>query len=548
MRFKLQRCCLELEQKPPNQTLLEQLRLDDWDLVEEMLGRTLLAPSASSRRADDTTLLEAALLPGNSCIIKEVLKYDSTRYSPGALCAATFQTATAVVDPDIVYQLLRCRNPHSTSRESLRLETTAVGIAACYETPKILELLLSHIPVFHSSYFPSFRLDKISVRKTLEELLAKGKRPFWQDLPCERCSVLTYVLESTPNIMAKLLDQGYKFDWKTVTNTMRLHREEQYLDLISDQPILWYDENSTDRYGGYEYNAREALSVAIRSGNTNLFQSLWKIYKTVNSGKLGLGCSSGPLQVAIAVGNSEIFDTLIGAGISPHAPASDYAGMTALQAAAIYNRVGLAKRLIDLKVDINAPGARYHGRTALEGAAEHGHIDLIKLLLDSGVETNGPGQLQYLRAIGFALLHGHHVVADALKSHRKLTAEDLSILEGETLLYETYEFACAYSNCDLSSDEDGRESVGEDETSVICTEDAGLSQDENHQSLRIGGDETLLFHDEANGHNLDDFENFQLRRELSPVLNITAPSEGIYDFDYPLFGVYDMEDPIYENS
>ncbi|KAI1349727.1 hypothetical protein F5Y01DRAFT_316402 [Xylaria sp. FL0043] len=530
------------------------IRFNDCDLVKEMLGRTLLAPSASSGCADETTLLEAALLSGNSCIIKEVLKYDSTRYSPGALCAATFQAATGEVDPNIVHQLLRYRNPDSTSRESLTLETTAVGIAACYETPTILELLLSHIPVFHSSYFPSRYLDRISVRETLETVLVKGTKPFWHSDRDEICSVLIYALESTPNVMTKLLDQGYKFDWKAVTNAACLNREEQYLDLIADQPILWYDEDDTD-----EYDANGALHFAIHSGNNNLVQSLLKIYQTVGSGKLGLGCRDGLLQVAIEVGNSEIFDTIIEAGISPHAPASDSWGMTALQAAAIHNRVGLAKRLIDLKVDINAPGSRKSGRTALEGAAEYGHIDLIKLLLDSGVETNGSGQFQYLRAIGLASFNCHHVAADMLKSHRKLTAEDLLILEGKSLLEGCYGWLDSES-------EDGRESVGEDEveddddsahpvdgtldgdTTVIHTEDAGLSQEGNCQSLQIDRDETLLSHDdETNGHNPEVSEDYQLRRELSPVLDITAPSEGIYDFDYPLFGICDMEDPSYEN-
>ncbi|KAI1274519.1 hypothetical protein F5Y07DRAFT_372650 [Xylaria sp. FL0933] len=533
---------------------VKAIRLNDCDLVKEMLGRTLLAPSASSGCADETTLLEAALLSGNSCIIKEVLKYDSTRYSPGALCAATFQAATGVIDPNIVYQLLRYRNPDSTSRESLTLETTAVGIAACYETPRILELLLSHIPVFHSSYFPSIYLKKLSIRETLKIVLARGTEPFWHNYRDERCSVLTYALESTPNVMTKLLDQGYKFDWKAVTNLMRLNKEEQYLDLIADQPILWYDEDNTD-----EYHANGALYVAIHSRNAKLVQSLLKIYKMVGNGKLGLGCFNGPLQVAIAVGNSELFDTLIEAGISPHEPASDFRGMTALQAAAIYNRVGLAKRLIDLKVDINAPGSRNSGRTALEGAAEHGHIDLLKLLLDSGVETNGSGQFRYLRAIGLASFNCHHVAADMLKSHRKLTAEDLFILEGKSLLEGCYKWL------DFGS-EDGRESVGEDEveddddsahpvdgtldgdTTVIHTEDAGLSQEGNCQSLQIDRDETILSHDdETNGHNPEVSEDCQLRRELSPVLDITVPSEGIYDFDYPLFDVYDMEDPMYEN-
>lgn len=122
--------------------------------------------------------------------------------------------------------------------------------------------------------------------------------------------------------------------------------------------------------------------------------------------------------------------------MSLDAPAEAVAGMTALQAAATYNCIGLAKRLIDLKVDVNAPGAYEYGRTAIEGAAEHGHIDMVELLLHSSVTTTGSGQRQYLRAIGFALNQCHFVAADILKRYRKLNEEELAMRQEEELLRE----------------------------------------------------------------------------------------------------------------
>ncbi|KAI0429155.1 ankyrin repeat-containing domain protein [Xylaria sp. FL1042] len=534
---------------------IRAIRLKDWDFVKEILEHKLLDLPKSSDWRHTTTLLEAALLTGNSCIIQQVLKNDSTSYTPGELCAATLQAAKAVIDPGIVSQLLRYRNPDHTCPECLRLETTAVGIAACYESSEILEQLLSYLPVFGSTHFP-LEYSQLPMREALERTISGYGRPFWR-LPYPYASVLVYALESNPSVMSKLLNHGYKYDWEVVTHIVHSEKEEQHLNIISDQPTLFCD----------QADGNEALSLAIRSGDTNLVQSLLKVRKTVQSGELMLGCRDGPLQVAIEVGNWEMFDILIEAGISPYAPASNRGGMTALQAAAIYNRVGLAKRLIDLKVDINAPAPVVNGRTALEGAAEHGRIDLIKLLLHSGVETSGSGQLQYLRAIGYASDNGHHVAANMLKSHRKLTTEDLSILEGKDLFPDYPE---SFSSDDSFSPnwEDGGESEGgdedededennsvnrvngtdDDDLEVIHSEDTGFIQMENHQALQIGRDETLLFYDdEINEHSLDFSCDIQLRREQSPVLDITAPSEGIYNFDYPLFGVYDTEDPIDEN-
>ncbi|GAW14992.1 hypothetical protein ANO14919_044000 [Xylariales sp. No.14919] len=57
------------------------------------------------------------------------------------------------------------------------------------------------------------------------------------------------------------------------------------------------------------------------------------------------------------------------AGVDPNA---------ATEAAATYNRVGLAHRFIGLIVDVNAPGVTKFGQTASEGVAEHGHINLVE--------------------------------------------------------------------------------------------------------------------------------------------------------------------------
>ncbi|KAI1755453.1 hypothetical protein F4782DRAFT_527504 [Xylaria castorea] len=206
--------------------------------------------------------------------------------------------------------------------------------------------------------------------------------------------------------------------------------------------------------------------------------------------------------------------------------------------------------------------------------AEHGHIDFIELLLHSGVETSGFGQLQYLHAISLALLNGHRVAADMIKSHRKLTEEDLSILERKHRIaqLEMPQYG-AYSGYDFTSDDfsssdregegegegeggdenennsaDRRDGTSDDDPTVVRTKDTIFGQEGIHQTLQIGGDETLLFYDDETNENGLNFSygDIQLRQEPSAVLDISAPSEGIYDFDYPLFGICDVGDPIRE--
>ncbi|KAI0535871.1 ankyrin repeat-containing domain protein [Xylaria digitata] len=568
-RAKIGKILLSAGAKATKLDAIRAMRLGDWDLVKEILSHKLLdLPKSPNSPDNETNLLEEALLTGDLCIIQQVLKIDSTSYSPGALCAATLQVVNGVIDLDIVYQLLQHRSPDSIpSKYLMTQETTAVGIAACYESSRILDLLLAHLPVFNTAYFPPNSIRDISVlrpegRLPIKEAIKNCDMCFWR-WGAERFSVFAYALESNTGSMSKLLNHGYRFDWMMVADIVYLRKEEWYKKITPDQPIVSHDEAEPGI----------ALGVLVRYGDIAQVQSLLQVCKAAEGIKLRSGHRNGPLQVATEIGNSEIFDTLLEAGIDPNAPAEEHAGMTALQATAIYNRIGLAKRLIDLKVDVNAPGATFSGRTALEGAAEHGHIDLIKLLLHSGVETEGAGQRQYLRAIGFALSYGHLVAADMLKLHRKLTEEDLSILDEKYLLREIPGSAVSSldgTSSDSEGEDEGKETDGnldwdgdkdemnlayirakavDDDPTTAHTEDTILGQEGNHQIHQTGWDQTLLFYDdESNEHGLDCFsEDIQLRQEPSSVLDITAPSEGIYNFDDPLLGVHDMGDSIGES-
>lgn len=73
----------------------------------------------------------------------------------------------------------------------------------------------------------------------------------------------------------------------------------------------------------------------------------------------------------------------------PDIDLTDSGGMTLLMAACVYNRLELAKMLIDLGADINLQ-EKARGYTALHAAAENRKIDAVKLLL----EHNGNPNLQ----------------------------------------------------------------------------------------------------------------------------------------------------------
>jgi ankyrin repeat protein len=66
----------------------------------------------------------------------------------------------------------------------------------------------------------------------------------------------------------------------------------------------------------------------------------------------------------------------------------DSGGMTLLMAACIYDRVEIAKKLIELNADINLQSQRLSRYTALHIAVENRKIDSVKLLLTNNANPN----------------------------------------------------------------------------------------------------------------------------------------------------------------
>ena len=85
----------------------------------------------------------------------------------------------------------------------------------------------------------------------------------------------------------------------------------------------------------------------------------------------------------------------------PNIDLTDSGGMTLLMAACAYDRLELAKALIDLGADINMQVQKARGYTALHASVESRKFDAVKLLLENNADPNKQdafGNIPLLRA------------------------------------------------------------------------------------------------------------------------------------------------------
>ncbi|RDW58732.1 hypothetical protein BP6252_13208 [Coleophoma cylindrospora] len=98
-----------------------------------------------------------------------------------------------------------------------------------------------------------------------------------------------------------------------------------------------------------------------------------------------------------------------------------YLTLAPLQSAASYNRVSVAKYLIERGADINAPAHHTYGMTALQAAcdslAEEIDMDFIKLLISREANVNAPASTEQLTALSYAAYAGSLTLACLLLDH-----------------------------------------------------------------------------------------------------------------------------------
>lgn len=377
---------------------MQIIKLKDSVLANRILERDLRQASIHSGNCyGRATLVEASLLYGHDHLACALLERGSEGYSPGDLCAAVLRACEGRIDPGIINTLLLIRDDVVPDEESLHLEMTAIGIAACYGNRRVLQSLLTVLPVRSIAWLPmgahhifsDEELGGTPMRYAIENYRQHGNRAFWRHSKVKG-SVMTYAMESEIDIVQTLLECGFLVDWQAISAMAYIRAPKTYWNMLPGQQLLPHRENEQCL----------ALAISIKRGNMGLFKMLLdeKLIDWVTiaaNGGIYDQCRNSHVGLTIRCGNSEMFEKLIAIGFDPRASDSEGPynhGMTALQSAAASGRVGMAKQLIDLGADVNAKGAIINGRTALEAAAQHGHIDMVDLLLSYGVETTGSGQ------------------------------------------------------------------------------------------------------------------------------------------------------------
>ncbi|KAI1129280.1 ankyrin repeat-containing domain protein [Nemania abortiva] len=99
----------------------------------------------------------------------------------------------------------------------------------------------------------------------------------------------------------------------------------------------------------------------------------------------------------------------------------------ALISAAKSGYLTIMELLIEHGADVNKRPDKEYERTALEAAAEKGRLDSVQLLLNKRCQLDGSMRLFYVRAVKFAIVHGHHAIANHLKQHGSWNQEDQRI-------------------------------------------------------------------------------------------------------------------------
>jgi ankyrin repeat protein len=129
--------------------------------------------------------------------------------------------------------------------------------------------------------------------------------------------------------------------------------------------------------------------------------------------------SRGILHAIINVGQTELLDIVLNAGMDVNQSPRRKEGRTPLQLAAELGRLDIVQALYNRGADINARPAYQFGRTALQAAATSSkpNMDLLRFLVDKGANVNAaPGECGGISVIQGAAIAGNIPVIQYLIS------------------------------------------------------------------------------------------------------------------------------------
>ncbi|PQE32366.1 multiple ankyrin repeats single kh domain protein [Rutstroemia sp. NJR-2017a WRK4] len=130
------------------------------------------------------------------------------------------------------------------------------------------------------------------------------------------------------------------------------------------------------------------LQATLKRGNVEIVKLLLDAGADVNlSGKYRPGYIGCPLSCAMISGVKTLVEMLLDRGAKLDPQDAIYID-TPLQRA-IRSKDGIeTRRLLQLGADVNAPAGEYDGRTALQAAAENGDLPLCHTLIQAGADVN----------------------------------------------------------------------------------------------------------------------------------------------------------------
>ncbi|KAI0475841.1 ankyrin repeat-containing domain protein [Xylariaceae sp. FL0804] len=430
-----------------------------------------------------------ALFLGDKSIISEVLSRKPDISSADIYGRTVTVTEAAAYTGDLDYILNYFRRGGEYSSRTLFY---AAGVANASEDYSIVRVLAEHRPVGPIDSDEAFVLALAIVEdnSVLVDILLS--HPF-QPGPA-RFYILPEDLAKSP--VSSLAKDSFYNDWLSTPVSVALENN-RYLERLLE---IGYPLQSDD----LRAMSTLRLNLLMDSLTPEVMQpevGRYLLYSAVTLGKLvttrrlleacgscnfyttdRLSRSQTPLQAAAERCNEPMVRLLLGAGADVNAPAN-IKSATALQYAAIHGSFPIVRLLLQHKANINASAASKEGRTALEGAAEHGRLDVVGFLLENGAQVDGVMRIHYVRAVMFALKHGHRVVADYLKErvewnnedeefsgHRNILTPNVGFLYEYDGVGSLYDHAMAWLSNWYDTDEEA--SSGSSETSAA--ESSGL--------------------------------------------------------------------------